>query len=460
MKIKIKLSVLVITGLLLISCSQDVTNNKDITDTLVNNSRAPINTSGEDLIGRFFDRREHYLKTENINGLDVTYINMQAKGKVNPVPGHLTTSEAMAYGMRLAIYGFKSIKSNSQSAAYRKRFYEKTFKNLWILQQNFKSTEDSRLHSWIIPSSLKASDSSACKTDSEMDMAYALLQAHKLWGSNGGINYKYEASRILDGIAASLTNTVQLRTDTNNIVNVTYLKVGDWMDNNQANAFYSRPSDWMPHHFKTFMSFLASEGRYGTYTFNKFESLLESLDYLYGSSRLSGDFYPDFVYFNPLTKEMEPATPGSQFDIDMDEDVSVNKYSWNSCRIPWRLGMDSFLDYEQSPFSTTRTILRGIFVKAYNGNSNRTGMEYDLNGREIDQNYSVAFAAPFVAAVNYLKVDSYNKNLYVKSVINREMPRLLSNYTANPDWGYYGDAILCFSVLLLERDRSVIGAPY
>lgn len=458
MKFKTKKNYLLILCLIgfILSCNNDISSEFKSNTNI--ESRAVSYNNAADLIFRYFYENDRYIREENINGKDITYVAMQAKGKKNPIPAHYTTSEATAYGMRLAIYGYKSTKGNSKGDYYRRGFYKKTFNSLWKTQSEFKSTEDSRLHSWIIPKSLNKRDSSACKTDSELDMAYALLQAHKLWGSNNEFDYKYEATRILDGIAQSLTNTVNI-----NGREITYLKVGDWMGNNDTNALYSRPSDWMLHHFKTFILFLQSENKYGTNTYVTFNHLLYDAEYIFELNPFGSGFLPDFVHFNQTLSRIETVTPGSQFDIDMDEDVLIDKYSWNACRIPWRLAMDVVLNKEPFSAEASRNILKQIYKKVYlgnNSNSNAIGSGYNLSGNEIVPYYSVAFAAPVVSSIYYVKVNSFGASKYVHDIKNKELPILRSKYSGNQEWGYYGDSILCFTTVLLENDREVLAPPY
>lgn len=439
------------------SCNNQITNNEKVNSSNESNRSMTNPDDSSDLIYRYFKGTDKYLKEINVSGKSYFYIEMQAKGKKNPIPPHYSTSEATAYGMRLAIYGFKSITGNGQGASYGKAFFKRTFDSLWKTQSQFKSTEDSRLHSWIIPKSLDRRDSSASKTDAELDLAYALLQAHKLWGSHD-IDYKYEAEKILDGIAYSLTNTVNISGR-----NITFLKVGDWMENSNGNAFYSRTSDWMLHHLKTFIMFYVNEGGIGTNTFNTFNDLLEDTEYLYESDLFNG-LLPDFVHFDRRKNSIEPAIPGSQFDLDMDENVLIDHFSWNACRVPWRLAMDIVLNND-SHFSSNsaRSALREYYRRIYsenNKNSNAIGSGYELNGREAVPYYSVAFAAPIVSSVYYLKVFNFSTAWYVNEIKSRELPVLISKYRGNGDWGYYGDSILCFNVLLLEKNLDILEPPY
>lgn len=456
LKKQVSFSLLLAFTCLILSCNNQITAEDKGDNTII--SRSINADEAFDIICRYFDDSDSYLKEVTFNGKTYSYIEMQAKGKNNPIPAHYTTSEATAYGMRLAIYGFKSIKGHSMGAAYGRAHFKRIYNDLWQTQSQFKSTEDSRLHSWIIPKSLDKKDCSSSKTEAELDLAYALLQAHKLWGSTDYINYKFEAQKIIDGIAQSLTNTVNVYGR-----NITYLKVGDWMENNNLNAFYSRPSDWMLHHLKTFILFYVEEGGIGTNTFNTLNDLLMDAEYLFNLNPFGNGFFPDFVYFNPQQNRIETVKPGSQFDKNMDEDVLIDKYSWNACKIPWRLAMDVVLNQEHFDIKASRKILRDIYRKVYlgnNSNSNAIGSGYNLNGDEIEPYYSPAFAAPIVTGIYNVEENSFGAAKYVHDIRKKELPILLSKYSGNSEWGYYADTILCFTTLLLERDKEVLASPY
>ena len=62
-------------------------------------------------------------------------------------------------------------------------------------------------------------------TDGDMDIAYALLLADKLWGSDGEINYKQEAITIIYALMESVVNQDEWT-----------LKLGDWVKDEDQNS--------------------------------------------------------------------------------------------------------------------------------------------------------------------------------------------------------------------------------
>lgn len=122
---------------------------------------------------------------------------------------------------------------------------------------------------------MKPVDGTASATDGELDMAYALLQAHKLWGHYSSRNYKAGALEIVQGIAKYLTRTKKV-----NGRDITYLTVGDWVHWVSGADLHSRPCDWMLHHFRTFIRFLESKGLGNSDTAKTYWDLLQDAEYL------------------------------------------------------------------------------------------------------------------------------------------------------------------------------------
>lgn len=405
--------------------------------------------------------KKHYKKLSNTKLGDLYFIEMKGEGPGGP--GY-TASEATGYGMRLAIYGWKGIKVTCSQAYIAKAAYKKIFDNLYRTQDLFRSqsyyVDKSKgisyhkitgLHSWIIPKSLNQKDIyNTAATDGEMDMAYALLQAHKLWGSNGSINYKAEALKKLKAIAKYLTNTATV-----NGKKITFLKVGDWVhwekDAPKYADMHSRPCDWMIHHFKTFYYVLGREGEYETA--RTFNDLWNSAEYMLDNRNHSlGKLLPDFVYLG----DGKISLAKKEFAVDlMKEDVVPEHYSWNSCRIPWRIAEHRQIDKCEG----SNNLLRQIY-DATNWGSDifKTGSEYKLDGTIVNNNFETAFAAPITLSI--IGRQAYAKSgpeagffAYKKIYAKR---KISTQYSGDPEWGYFGDSILCFSMLLLENNKDII----
>ena len=87
-------------------------------------------------------------------------------------------------------------------------------------------------------------------TDGDMDIAYALLLADQLWGSDGNIHYKQEAIWIINALMDSVVNHDEWT-----------LKLGDWVkDDDPKYGTSCRTSDWMVGHIAVFYDVTGDEG--------------------------------------------------------------------------------------------------------------------------------------------------------------------------------------------------------
>lgn len=421
-----------------------------------NNSRSrefkvPESKSASSFIHAILRGENKYIRTVNRNGVSGMYIAMTGEG---PDGGKgLTTSEATGYGMRLAIYGWKGVHvSNYASYNYRNE-YKNIFDNLWKLQHSFPSnlSKKTTLHSWYIPKTLNPEDSSDAATDGELDMAYALIQAHDLWGSSGEIDYKTEAGKILNGIVRLTDSTKVYGKKT------TFLKVGDWASDGTYKGLHTRPSDWMLHHFRTFVKFIKAENiQVGPFTLGTLERLIEGTEFLIQKSPWTSGLMPDFI--NLENGIMEPSS--DKFSDLMGEKVNAKRYSWNACRIPWRLAMDV---RHEGKWGVSATALNKIFKTTLHGKSAlHSGSCYRLDGSVANIEYESAFGSPIaVSLISRMRaIKFYGEWVFLNKKYQREMEVISSQFSGDPKWGYFGDCITAFCLVILENDKHVIEAPY
>jgi len=205
-----------------------------------------------------------------------------------------TVSEAMGYGMLITVF-----------MADRDPQAKKYFDGLDAFRKQFPSSINPAFMCWKIPANEKPRrDDSA--TDGDLDIAYALLLAHRRWGEE---HYLSEAKTLIRHIAASL-----VRPDGS-------LRLGDWNEK----PGQTRPSDFMPTHFRAF----------GAATGDNIWEKVESRCYAVlgelqeGYSPKTG-LVPDFA----VQKEGRWVPAQSGFL----EGRTDGDYSYNACRVPWRIG--------------------------------------------------------------------------------------------------------------------------
>lgn len=205
-----------------------------------------------------------------------------------------TVSEAMGYGMLLAVY-FAGADSEAK----------KYFDGLNHFRKRFPSSINPALMCWKIPAKENAVRDDGA-TDGDLDMALALLLAHEQWREE---TYLAEATNYINAIAAAL-----VRNDFS-------LRLGDW----NSVAGQTRPSDFMPATFRAFYA-ATQDGRW-TNVEAKCYAILEALQT--NSAPVTG-LIPDFAVIRE--GRWQPATP------KFLEGPHDGEFNYNACRVPWRIG--------------------------------------------------------------------------------------------------------------------------
>lgn len=303
----------------------------------------------EDLRAYYAVWKANFLKEAGPNLYRVSF------GSTNP---GRTVSEGQGYGMMIAVL----IAGHDPDA-------RRIFDGLWRFARKYPSSKDARLMSWQVPPG--NSDSAF---DGDADIAYALLLAHSQWGSDGDIDYRAAAKRVIAGILESTIGP-----DTR------LPMLGDWVNPNgeKYNQFATRPSDFMPEHFRAFLR--ATGNPAWTRVLAETQTLVTSLQSLHNTGLI-----PDFVVRGA------PAPPNF-LEAETDGD-----YSYNAGRVPWRLGIDALLNGNEVSRTQARRISEWARV-ATNGDPLRLRGGYRLNGTMIPGRdyFTIFYAAPIgVAAMN------------------------------------------------------------
>lgn len=220
------------------------------------------------------------------------------------------------------------------------------FDGLYRLIKKIPSTAGSSpIMSWIVPKAKFEGTSELNKllkssaTDGDIDIAYALLIAHKTWGSNGDINYIQECEKHIKAIA---------KWDLDTVYNFT--RLGDWQKNVSDNSRFkhaSRPCDWMGGKLGDLYYYFNDKGIDIGYD----ETFLKDLEnHVYNATSSKTGLAADFVwvdYKNGKT-EVEPVPiDGKSFPGKYQADSAADPYFleskhdashyWNSCRYPLRM---------------------------------------------------------------------------------------------------------------------------
>lgn len=213
-------------------------------------------------------------------------------------------------------------------------------------------------------------------TDGDMDIAYSLLIADRVWGSDGEIDYKQSAIDIINDIMEYEVN----KTDW-------ILQLGDWAywsDEGDVNYSATRASDFIMQYMPAFAEVTGDDRWLNVY--DSTYCIISSIVDEYNTGIL-----PDFLVKDSETGKFIPASPNfleSEYD---------GYYYYNSCRTPWRIGMDYLINNNSDAKKFSDTITSFI-SKATNGDPSEIKAGYRLDGTPVEDYDDLCFIAPFMIA--------------------------------------------------------------
>lgn len=283
----------------------------------------------------------------------------QGKGKG---PKKIAVSEGHGYGMLITAF---MAGADPQAREW--------FDGLWRYALAHPSSINPRLMAWMQVTGEKnapdGGDDSA--TDGDLDIAQALLLADAQWGNAGPIHYHDEARALITAIKKDEINRQTWTA-----------KLGDWADAENPMFFSTRVSDFMPGHFRSWQH--VTKDADWTRVVDAGYRMLDGVQ-----SRFSAKtgLLPDFV----ISVNREPRPPAGKH-LEGKHD---GHYSYNACRVPFRLGLDFLLHGE--PRAKAALGPMNAWVKLLtSGRPQDIVAGYELNGTIIDHDdRSIAFNACF-----------------------------------------------------------------
>ena len=317
----------------------------------------------------------------------------------DPVP--VTVSEAHGYGMLIAV-----------SMAD----YDSEAKDLFDGMVRYYLAHPSQIGSHLMAwqqsdtgSALTETDGADSATDGDMDIAYALLLADKVWGSSGSFDYGAMGKAVLEDI---MTYEVDQTAWT--------LSLGDWTYGSSGSKYdgATRASDFILQYLPVFAKVTGDER--WTKVYDRTNAIVTDMVDTYGTGLL-----PDFLIPDG-SGGYQPA-PENYL-----EDVTDGQYGYNSCRVPWRVGMDA----ENNPAARKCIDALNQFIRKQTGGDPweiRAG--YTLDGKPTADYNDLCFTAPFLVAAKYSDDSTWTE----------ELRDCVVNYG---DDTYFGDTIkmLCLIV--------------
>ncbi len=314
-----------------------------------------------------------------------------------------TVSEAHGYGMMITAFmaGYDPDAQNIFDGMYR-----------YFREHPAGSNPD--LMAWAQDYDCNDSGDNNSATDGDLDIAYGLLLADRQWGSAGEVNYRKEARKVLRAIMDK------------EVMNNRYILLADWVIHSDEHMNATRPSDFMPGHLSAFHAedVTGLDGNYQSLMDNMYDILLAVRDPQTG-------LVPDFV-INPLGTP-EPSPPSFL------EDEDDGMYGYNSCRVPWRIGVHYLLSGDERARDMLETM--ATWLEAETGGDPANIMAgYDLDGTAYNDYNNFSFTAPFaLAAMVSAEHQSFLDAIWAEVGV------------PNLEWGsYYSDSLQMLSAIAIS----------
>ncbi|MGN0620359.1 MAG: glycosyl hydrolase family 8 [Porcipelethomonas sp.] len=372
-------------------------------------------SADESTLFDFYDfwKKKYLVRDEYVSGEDQYYVKYSEEsysGGDRSVP--VTVSEAHGYGMLVLTYmsGYDSESRELFDGMYR--FYRSHLSSIgpnlmsWQQCDNGKALIDGADDGEMTGGSCDSA------SDGDMDIAYSLLLADKIWGSDGQINYRSAAIDMINDIMEYDVNH-ELMT----------VNLGDWVSECGKDEIYYgavRSSDFITQYTPCFAQ-VTGDSRW-LEVYNKTYDIIEEV-----SSRYDTGLLPDFIVYSKEENKYEPA-PENFLEGETD-----GIYSYNSCRTPWRISMDYICSGSERALSAAEKMNRFIIGKT-GGDPEHIVAGYTPDGQEAADYSELCFTAPFMVSAK-LSGDSEWENAVNSAVENWD------------DDVYYGDTLklLCLA---------------
>lgn len=211
-------------------------------------------------------------------------------------------------------------------------------------------------------------------SDGDMDIAYSLLMADSIWGSEGEINYKQAAADIINDIMEYEVN----KTDW-------IIQLGDWVyTSGEDDKYYAaaRSSDFIMQYMPIFAS-VTGDTRWMK-VYESTYSIINEFTAGYNTGLL-----PDFIVKDSLSGKFIPA-PADFLESEYD-----GCYYYNSCRTPWRIGMDYLINKNENALAFSET-LNSFITDSTGRNPWEIKAGYKPDGTPFEDYNDLCFTAPFL----------------------------------------------------------------
>jgi hypothetical protein len=202
--------------------------------------------------------------------------------------------------------------------------------------------------------------------DGDLDMAMALLMAHRQWGSGGAWNYLQEARNTIGALKS-------------------WNMKNDGTTKGLRHAGTSRTSDYMIGHFRAFKA--ATGDALWDRAVDRSYALLERMQTVFSPGV---GLMPDFV----IKTDTETPIPSTGYLGDGND--KEGHFWWNACRNPWRFASDYLLSGDPRFAKVTGRMI-DFFKTSSGGDPVKIGTGYALDGTMLTGGNSGAYHGPICA---------------------------------------------------------------
>jgi endo-1,4-beta-D-glucanase Y len=286
------------------------------------------------------------------------------------------------------------------------------FDGMYAFYKKFPTSVEPNLMSWTVDVAGGCkipTDQADSATDGDLDIAYALLLADRQWPGNGYYTKAQSAISAADnGDMHPVTHQPML---------------GNWVDSSAKEYNSTRPSDFHLDHFRAFATASCS----GTWK-GAVESVYGLIATMQQPKTSSSGLLPDFIVDTQTAPK--PAAAGFL------EGPGDGEYSWNSCRVPWRIATDYIVSKDARAKSAIQKMDTWV-IGATGGNPNNIVSGYKLDGSKGATGMYVtsAFISPFGVAAMLSGNQQWLDNIWSSRQINE---------------AYYADSITMMSLLVMS----------
>jgi len=321
-------------------------------------------------------------------------------------PG-VTVSEGVGYGLLIFVYMDGVTETNSFSSSTIQSKFDKLYNyySAWS-KYTYGSSGRKYLMNWKINgfSSITSANSA---TDAELDVALALLMAHKQWGSTGTINYAAEAENLLSAI-------YDKEVDGSNL-----LKPGDVWNDVKNPCYFETAALQLFNIAQTSIGFTNTRNWASVYS-------------------ASNTF---------LSTKAQNTTTGLFPDWCSTSGTAVNNYgydySWDACRTPWRVAWD-YVWWGSAEASTMSGRTSG-WLKSNNISASSSATGYSVTGTPLVTSYqSPCFVGGLAASFMTNSANSTNLQTWYDQNLS------LSPGAAAGKIAYYGKTLQILYALTMS----------